>query len=70
MNAEKRRNATKAEFIHALAEYLSANLARRSIELEMGKEAAREWAKLRDHTPLFGWQTVEEAEKALTEFLS
>jgi hypothetical protein len=59
----------KQEFIRALAEYLVGNQARKSIELEMGKESAVEWSKLRNKTPLFGYPDADEAEKILTEFL-
>lgn len=59
----------KAEFVRALAEYLVGDQARKSIELEMGKESAKQWAKLRGAAPLMGYPTVEEAEKILTEFL-
>lgn len=56
-------------FIRALAEYLAGDQALKSIELEMGKPSAKEWAKLRNWSPLFGYPTVEEAEKQLSEFL-
>lgn len=60
----------KKQFIHELAVFLVGNQARKSIELEMGKESAKEWARLRNATPLFGYPTVEEAEAQLSEFLS
>lgn len=60
---------TKEEFIKALAVYLVKDQARKSIELEMQKPAAEEWAALRSLTPLFGYPTVEEAVTVLTEFL-
>jgi hypothetical protein len=56
-------------FVRALAEYLVSDQARKSIELEMGLPAAMAWAKLRNATPLFGYPTVEEAEKQLAEWL-
>lgn len=59
----------KKAFIEALAHYLVDGQARRSIELEMGKEAAKEWAKLRHQTPLFGYPTFEEAYAQLVTFL-
>jgi len=59
----------KEEFIKELAKYLAGGQAKKSIELEMGKESAKEWAALRSKTPLFGHPTVEEAEKTLREFL-
>lgn len=60
---------TKAQFIHELAKYLVGDQAKKSIELQMGKESAKQWAKLRSATPLFGYPTVEEAEAELTKFL-
>lgn len=59
----------KKNFIHILAEYLVADQALKSIELEMGKKSAKEWAELRSATPLFGYITTEEAEVILTKFL-
>ena len=59
----------KAAFIKALARYLVEKQAMKSIELQMEKESAKEWAALRSATPLFGYPTVEEAEAQLTEFL-
>ena len=59
----------KKAFIRRLAVFLAGDQARKSIELQMGKPSAREWAELRDLTPLFGYPTVDEAESQLTEFL-
>jgi len=60
----------KKLFIHELAEYLAGtNQAGKSIELQLGKQSGKEWAKLRSATPLFGYPSVEEAEQQLTEFL-
>jgi hypothetical protein len=66
----------KAEFVKALAEFLVGNQAGKGIALEVEHRTgggiikwAQEWAKLRNATPLFGYLTVEEAEKELTEFL-
>lgn len=59
----------KNRFIKRLAEYLVKDQAKKSIQLEMGSPAAKEWAALRRETPLFGYPTVEEAERTLTEFL-
>ena len=43
----------------------------KSIELQMGKESAKEWSKLRDATPLFGYYSnIEKAIKELEEFLA
>lgn len=68
--------ARKAEFIKALAQFLAGDQAKKSILLDprMGNSLAyslaQEWAALRQTTPLFGYGTVEEAEKMLTEWLS
>lgn len=59
----------KARFIQALAEYLVADQAKKSIELQLGKESAKQWSNLRSTTPLFGYPTVEEAVETLTDFL-
>lgn len=68
--SEPAKAGRKQIFIRLLAEYLTADQARRSIELEMGKPDAQVWARLRSASPLFGYPTVDEAEEALTEFLS
>ena len=62
-------NKQKEQFIRALAEFLAGNQAEKSIHLQMGKKHAKEWANLRHNTPLFGYPTIDEAEKTLTEFL-
>lgn len=59
----------KNEFIRALAEFLVEDQSIKSINLQLGKEGAEEWAKLRRHTPLQGYPTVPEAIEILTEFL-
>lgn len=64
-----RQTEQKQRFVRALAEYLSADLARRSIELQMSKPEAQQWAKLRGETPLRGYQDVDETERVLGEFL-
>lgn len=72
----ERGAAKKAEFIKALAKFLAGDQARKSILLDprfSGSPSyplAQEWAALRATTPLFGYGTVEEAEKTLTEWLS
>jgi hypothetical protein len=62
-------NQRQKQFVRALAEYLAGSSARKSIELQMGKESAKEWATLRSATPLSGWVDVPEAEIVLTKFL-
>ena len=60
----------KKEFIRALAEFLAGNEAKKSIELQMGNQWAKDWAKLRDAAPLFGYYPdIEKAVKELEEFL-
>jgi len=66
---EEARRASKAVFIRRLAEYLVVDQARKSMELEAGNRWAKEWAMARSPVPLFGYPTVDEAEKTLTEFL-
>lgn len=56
-------------FIRALAEFLSKDIARKSIDLRIGKQYALEWAAVRNATPVFGYRSVEETEKMLREFL-
>lgn len=62
--------ARKRQFIHALAMYLSGDLARKSIECERGTQAGREWSDLRSASPIHGWMDVEETERLLTDFFS
>lgn len=57
--------AQRDAFIRALAEYLVNDQARKSIELEMGKPCAVEWAKVRNLSPVRGWATVDEAVASL-----
>jgi hypothetical protein len=58
--------------------FLAGNPAGKSIALQVeGSRSegdprpawAREWANLRSTAPLFGYQSVEEVEEALTHFL-
>jgi hypothetical protein len=59
----------KEEFIEALAEYLTKDLAKRSIYLEMGQSDAKDWAKLYRLSGCSGWATKEEAIVLLKELL-
>lgn len=59
----------KEQFIKQLAKFLVADQVHKSIQLQIGKLEAKQWAELRQTTPLFGHPTIEEAEKCLTEFL-
>lgn len=64
------RREGKAHFIHELAVFLVGDQAAMSIKLSLQKPDALAWAKLRNAAPMFGWVSVDEAEKQLTEFLS
>jgi hypothetical protein len=59
----------KKRFMHELAVFLVAEQASDSIGLQMGRPFAKRWAALRNATPLFGYPTVKEAEKELSEWL-
>lgn len=60
---------SKTEFIKQLAEYLVGDQVGKSIQLQAGNAAVKEWAKLRSATPLHGYPTFREAVAVLTEFL-
>ena len=60
----------KKAFIRALAEFLVKGQVKKRMEVWVGKSSAKEWAALRDATPLNGYPTTDEAEKILTEWLS
>jgi hypothetical protein len=62
-------NTRKQLFIDAMAEYLTRDLAKRSIEIEMGKLDAQEWAKIYNIVGLGGYAKKEDAVKAMKEFL-
>jgi hypothetical protein len=67
---KERRFRLRALFIRRLAEYMGGpNQVGKSILLQMGKPEAKEWAELRNLTPLFGYPTVDEAEQVLMDFL-
>jgi hypothetical protein len=69
--AEKQKEITKKQyFIKALAKFLVVDQVGKSISLQMGNSLAKEWAELRNATPVFGYPSLEEAEETLTEFLS
>lgn len=59
----------KLDFIDALAHFLVDDQGRKSIELEVGKSWANEWAAVRNSLPTLGYATHAEAVKFLTEFL-
>lgn len=62
-------NNQQRAFVSELAHFLVGNQAELSLLLSLGDKRAREWARLRATTPLFGNLSVEEAEKELLEFL-
>lgn len=62
-----------AEFVHQLAVFMVDNQAAKGLSLAMERPTmpvlwASEWSKLRNKSPIFGYPTVEEAEKQLKEF--
>lgn len=67
--SKKKSQDPRRAFIRGLAEYLAGDQAVRSIKLEMGDKDAQVWAKLRGLSPLFGYPTVDEAEKLLGSWL-
>ena len=63
-------------FIKAVAEYLVNNEVGKSIALKLESQRksvlipwAAEWQKVRSLSPIFGYTSVSDAEKQLTEFL-
>ncbi len=54
------RKAQRDLIIDALAEFIAKDAARKSIELEMGKPHAKEWAKLAQAVGGFGYPTKQE----------
>lgn len=68
--AEKKEPSKRDKFIRLLAEYLVGNQAEMGIKVQLGKPDALNWAAMRGLSPLFGYQTVDEGEKLLKEFLN
>jgi len=71
LNHEQQRK----NFIHELALYLADNQAAKGIAMQMERPTmpvrwASEWVKVRNASPVFGYPTVEEVEKQLTEFFN
>jgi hypothetical protein len=62
-------NNQQRAFVSELAHFLVGKQVELSFRLGVGDEHAREWARLRATTPLFGYPSMEEAEKVLLEFL-
>lgn len=67
---EKKEPSKRDKFIRLLAEYLVSNQAEMGIKIQLGKPDALNWAAMRGLSPLFGYQTVDEGEKLLKEFLN
>jgi hypothetical protein len=63
------RSTRKQKFIDTLAEWLTRDLATRSILLRMGKREAQDWAELYGLSGCHGYATKEEAVATLTELL-
>jgi hypothetical protein len=59
----------KEKFIRAVAKFLTASWAKRSLLQEMGDEEAQIWAEIRQSIPIDGRVSFESAENALREFL-
>ena len=59
----------KEAFIKELAKFLVESQVEKGLKLAVGQKEAKEWARLREKTPLFGYPTIEEAEETLTKFL-
>lgn len=61
---------SRAPFVRELARFLVHNQVSMSIKLEMGSEAAADWARLRRTvTPLFGYPTEGEAAATIAIWL-
>lgn len=66
---ELRRQKLKTDFIQALASFMSQDLSRKSIALELGQDWAKDWAKVRNASGLVGWLDEMETQKYLMELL-
>lgn len=67
-------NEKQERFIDELVEYLVGNEVDMSIRLQMGKPEAKQWSKLRNATPLFGYyggdsDGKQRAKRELAQFL-
>lgn len=63
------RMRRKEQLIKALAKYLSHDMGKKSILLEMGDEDAKVWAEVRDASGIMGYADEGETEKHLKELL-
>ncbi len=62
--------ALRGALIEAIAHFLADDQARKSIDLELGKPYAKEWAKVRNLTSIHGYVSVEEAIECLRSDLA
>lgn len=67
MSANKQEQ--KRRLIKAFARYLTHDLAKQSIYLEMGMESAKVWKECFTAAGCRGWITEAEAEKVLSDLL-
>jgi len=66
---KKSTDDRKLAFVRVLANYLVGDQGVMSIRLEMGDPNAKQWARLRAATPLFGYPTEDEAASQLASWL-
>lgn len=59
----------RKHFVHVVAEFLTEDIARKSIEAQVGTPLGRAWSRIWHASTLRGYPTLEEAEKTLEEFL-
>ncbi len=68
---EKNRIVAKAHFIAAVAEFLTTDVVRKSIKLQMGEIDAQMWAQIANTIPGgSGYDTVEKRIEQLTWLLA
>lgn len=58
------------KLLRALARFLTADQAAKSIHLEMGQPHAKEWAELRSASPVRGYCNEDEAFAKLRELFT
>ena len=67
-NEENLGRERKRRFIRAIAEYISGDAGRKSIDLEMCNKYANEWARVRGASPILCTTDIDETEKQLREY--
>lgn len=60
MNAAVKPHPLRAMLIDAIADFLTTEEGRKSIEIEMGKPDAEVWAKMRNYAGVRGWGATKE----------